>query len=194
MGDKSEKKRKFIIDTARQVFSVRGFKNVTMKDIVDACGISRGGLYLYFHDTEEIFSEILKLDAEESDNVFTRQLTKDASASDILGLFLKEQKKELLRRRDNISMASYEYFLGNRKPRKENLMHRQFEGGARAITKLIEIGNENGEFDCQDPVEASYSIMLALSGMRINSQTIGLSEAMVDSQISYLLKRISSGE
>ena len=75
MGDKSEKKRKFIIDTARQVFSVRGFKNVTMKDIVDACGISRGGLYLYFHDTEEIFSEILKLDAEETDIVFTRRLT-----------------------------------------------------------------------------------------------------------------------
>ena len=194
MGDKSKQKRQFILDTARQVFAVRGFKNVTMKDIVDACGISRGGLYLYFHDTEEMFSEILKLDAEESDDVFAKQLTKDASASDILGLFLKEQKKELLRRRDNISMASYEYFLGNRIPRRENLMHRQFEGGARAVAKLIEIGNENGEFDCEDPVGTSFNIMFVLSGMRVNSQTIGLSEAMVDSQIPYILKRISSGQ
>lgn len=194
MGEKSKQKRQYILDTSRQVFAVKGFKNVTMKDIVDACGISRGGLYLYFHDTDEIFSEILTLDAEESDDVFTRQLTKDASASDILALFLKEQKKELLRRRNNISMAVYEFFLGNRVPRKENLLYRQFEGGARAVSKLIEIGNENGEFDCSDPIATSYNIMFVLSGMRINSQTVGLSESAVDSQILFLLKGISAQE
>ena len=31
MGDKSAQKKKYIIDTARNVFAERGFKNVTMK-------------------------------------------------------------------------------------------------------------------------------------------------------------------
>ena len=48
MGDKSAQKKKFIVETARQVFKKKGFKEVTMKDIVEACDISRGGLYLYF--------------------------------------------------------------------------------------------------------------------------------------------------
>ena len=48
MGDKSEQKRNFILETARKVFIEKGFKNVTMKDIVEACEIRRGGLYLYF--------------------------------------------------------------------------------------------------------------------------------------------------
>ena len=55
MGEKSEQKRKFILETARRVFVEKGFKNVTMKDIVEACKISRGGLYLYFENTSQIF-------------------------------------------------------------------------------------------------------------------------------------------
>ena len=46
MSDKSAQKKKYILETARNVFVEKGFKNVTMKDIVEACNISRGGLYL----------------------------------------------------------------------------------------------------------------------------------------------------
>ena len=51
MSDKSVQKKKHILDTARKVFQEKGYKQVTMKDIVDACEISRGGLYLYFSST-----------------------------------------------------------------------------------------------------------------------------------------------
>ena len=46
MGDKSLHKKNYIIEKAREVFQKKGYRAVTMKDIVDACGISRGGLYL----------------------------------------------------------------------------------------------------------------------------------------------------
>ena len=62
MGEKSEQKREYILKKAREVFAKKGFRDVTMKDIVEACEISRGGLYLYFGSTEEIFKEILKQD------------------------------------------------------------------------------------------------------------------------------------
>ena len=52
MGEKSLQKKKHILDTARRVFAEKGYKNVTMKDIVEACDISRGGLYLYFDSRE----------------------------------------------------------------------------------------------------------------------------------------------
>ncbi len=48
MSEKSVQKKKYIIETARNVFMEKGFKAVTMKDIVEACEISRGGLYLIF--------------------------------------------------------------------------------------------------------------------------------------------------
>ena len=72
MGDKSVQKKKYILETARKVFMEKGFKKVTMKDIVEACNISRGGLYLYFDNTSQIFLEVLKLESQEADDVFSK--------------------------------------------------------------------------------------------------------------------------
>ena len=98
MGEKSIQKKKYILETARKVFVEKGYKKVTMKDIVEACDISRGGLYLYFESTAQIFMEVLKMESQEDDDVFGDRISPDASATDILLLFLKEQKKELLRK------------------------------------------------------------------------------------------------
>ena len=67
MGERSVQKKKYILEKARGVFAEKGFKNVTMKDIVDACEISRGGLYLYFSSTEELFLTVLADDNPEDD-------------------------------------------------------------------------------------------------------------------------------
>lgn len=74
MGEKSVQKRKYILDTARKVFVEKGFQSVTMKDIVEACEISRGGLYLYFESTDQILLEVLRMDADETDDVFTERI------------------------------------------------------------------------------------------------------------------------
>lgn len=55
MSEKSVQKRNYIIEKAREVFSQKGYLTVTMKDIVEACEISRGGLYLYFDSIKALF-------------------------------------------------------------------------------------------------------------------------------------------
>ena len=84
MGEKSVQKKKYIVETARKVFMEKGFKKVTMKDIVEACEISRGGLYLYFENTSQIFLEVLRLESQEADDVFSDSMKEDATAADIL--------------------------------------------------------------------------------------------------------------
>ena len=118
MGDKSVQKKRYIVETARKVFMEKGFKTVTMKDIVEACDISRGGLYLYFENTSQIFTEVLKLESEETDDVFSGKISQDATAVDILLLFLKEQKKEILRKKDTLTQAIYEFYFANNLPKK----------------------------------------------------------------------------
>ncbi len=186
MGEKSLQKKQYILDTARKVFVEKGYKNVTMKDIVEACDISRGGLYLYFGSTEELLLEVLQKDAEEIDDVFSEGITEEDSAADILTLFLKEQKKELLRKKNNLTMAVYEYAFEN-KEKKDQMMRRQFEAGVRVLEKLIESGIASGEFYCENPKGAANNIMYVLEGMKINSQTMGITEAMVDEQLLYIM-------
>ena len=186
MGEKSLQKKQYILETARKVFVEKGYKNVTMKDSVEACDISRGGLYLYFGSTEELLLEVLQKDAEEIDDVFSEGITEEDSAADILTLFLKEQKKELLRKKNNLTMAVYEYAFEN-KEKKDQMMRRQFEAGVRVLEKLIESGIASGEFYCENPKGAANNIMYVLEGMKINSQTMGITEAMVDEQLLYIM-------
>lgn len=188
MGEKSAQKRKYIVETARGVFVQKGYKDVTMKDIVDACGISRGGLYLYFSGTEELFMDVLKMEAEEADDVFAGKVREDASPSDILALFLKEQKREMLLKRNSLTKAVYEYYFEKEVPKKENPLKQQFDAAVKIIEKLIEAGIEAGEFYCEDAKGAARNIMYVLEGLKIASQTRGITEEMVDREVLYIMQ------
>ena len=188
MGEKSVQKKQYILDTARKVFVEKGFKNVTMKDIVEACEISRGGLYLYFDNTEQILLDILQMEAEEADDLFTGHISEEDTAADILTLFLKEQKKELLQKKNNLTVAVYEYSFAHKSTDKNNMMRRQFDAGVRVLEKLIEAGIASGEFYCENPKGAASNIMYVLEGMKINAQTFGITEKMVDEQLLYIMQ------
>jgi AcrR family transcriptional regulator len=188
MGEKSVQKRNYILETARKVFVEKGYKNVTMKDIVDACEISRGGLYLYFDSTEQLFLEVLQMETDETDDIFTRNITEEDTAADILTLFLKEQKKELLQKKNSLTVAVYEYFFVHKSTDKNNMLRKRFDAGVKVLEKLIEAGIESGEFYCENPKGAASNIMYVLEGMKINAQTCGISEKMVDEQLLYIMQ------
>ena len=166
MGEKSAQKRKYIVETARGVFVEKGYKDVTMKDIVDACKISRGGLYLYF----------------------AGKVREDASPSDILALFLKEQKKEMLFKRNSLTKAVYEYYFEKKVPKKDNPLKLQFDAAVKIIERLIDAGIEAGEFYCEDTKGAARNIMSVLEGLKIASQTRGITEEMIDREVLYIMQ------
>lgn len=194
MGEKSVQKKRYILETARKVFVEKGFQKVTMKDIVEACDISRGGLYLYFDNTIQIFLEVLKLESEEADDVFSDRIKEDATAADILILFLQEQKKELLRKKDTLSRATYEFYFETQPEKKSNVLKKQFDSAAKVIEKLIEIGVDNGEFYCEDCKEAARNIMFVLEGLKISAHTIGITADTVDREILYILRSLGVEE
>ena len=194
MGEKSVQKKKFILETARKVFVEKGFKKVTMKDIVEACEISRGGLYLYFASTSQIFLEVMKLESQEADDVFSDSIAEDATAADILILFLREQKKELLRKSDTLTQAVYEFYFQGQPGKKGNILKRQFDSAVRIIEKLIETGVESGEFLCEDCKGMARNIMFVLEGLKISAQTIGITAEAVDREIQFILKMLGVGE
>lgn len=190
MGEKSVQKKKYILETARKVFVEKGFKRVTMKDIVEACDISRGGLYLYFDNTSQIFLEVMKMESQETDDVFSDSITEDATAADILILFLKEQKKELLKKGDTLTQAVYEFYFENKLGKKDNILKKQFDSVVKIMEKLIETGVENGEFYCEDCEGAARNIMFVLEGLKISAQTIGITADTVDREVLYILRSL----
>lgn len=191
MSEKSTQKRNLILENAKNVFVERGFKSVTMKDIIEASGISRGGLYLYFSSTKEIFLEVLKQEAAQDDDVFSDNFTEETTAADVLYLFLQEQKKELFRKKDNLTVAIYEYYFNESISGKGNELKKQFDRATKLVAKLIETGVMEEVFYCEDCMGAALNIMYTFEGMKIASKTMGVKEATVDKEIDYILSQLS---
>ena len=193
MGEKSVQKRKYIIEKARTVFAEKGFKNVTMKDIVDACEISRGGLYLYFSSTDELFLSVLSDDSDDEDTVLA-SVSGSAAAGDMLALFLKEQKKDILRRKNNLTIATYEYFSMHKVSGNDNPLKVQFDTAVRIIEKLIENGVSTDEFYCENPLGCARNLMYVVEGLKVASGTIGVSEEAIDRELMYVLEGLVPDE
>ena len=190
MGEKSVQKRKYIIQTARKVFEEKGYLKVTMKDIVDACQISRGGLYLYYESIKELFLDVLKEEKETAEDSFGPAISGGMASADVLGLFLTEQKKEILKGRKSLVIAIYEYYFENEMPKKENDCRNQFFMAIKVVEKLIRAGVREGDFYCADPLGAARNMMFVLEGMKLAAVTMSLSEEEVNREILYLLKNL----
>lgn len=189
MSEKSVQKKQMILDKARGVFASKGYDCVTMKDIVEACDISRGGLYLYFENTKDIFLEVLKKDYE-SDDPFDRSIDENSTPSDILAVFFREQKREILNKKNSLMVACYEFFFSFKGDKKENLLKEQFESAVYVLEKLLEQGVAAGEFYCENYHLTATNIMYLLEGLKVSSRIYGVNEKTVDEQLLYIMQSI----
>jgi AcrR family transcriptional regulator len=204
MGAKANRTEKHILTKAREIFSKKGFKSVTMQDIVDACDISRGGLYLHFSSVEDIFLAVLK--AEDSisadDNILSSEdgesgsdLTQgisvsEISASDRFASFLKEQKRFILRRKDGLSLALMEYYSGHSASPDDNYIKTRFDNCISTIEAIVSDGVESGEFECEDIAGFARNLAYVLEGLKTMASVISISEQAVDKEMFYVLQGI----
>ena len=85
-----------ILKTSLLLFLQKGFKEVTMKEIVKSSGFSKGAFYHYFSSKEEVFKEVI-------DVYFSQMLHLDYNnlPSSSLQSFY-QANLEILQARDNI--------------------------------------------------------------------------------------------
>jgi AcrR family transcriptional regulator len=57
-------KRRQIVQGAREMFLARGFDAASMSDIARAAGVSKGTLYVYFENKEQLFQAIVREECE----------------------------------------------------------------------------------------------------------------------------------
>ena len=109
MISKKERTRESILDTAYELFARDGFNKITMKDICEASGMSRGGLYSHFGSTRELFEAILEKINQKDEMNFQKEIEDGMAATDILDRALALMRNEMEHSEDSLSLAMYEY-------------------------------------------------------------------------------------
>src|SRR5579871_1500120 len=71
-SDEDSAKRRQIVEGARNVFLAQGFDAASMNDIARAAGVSKGTLYVYFNNKEELFEAIVEEECDaQAEGIFT---------------------------------------------------------------------------------------------------------------------------
>ncbi len=186
MATKKEKTRNYILDKSYPLFSEMGFKQVTMKDICTATGLSRGGLYSHFSSTAQVFEALLeKISAENAFDI-EREIDKGNSATDILNASLSQMRKEIGHPEDSLSLAIYEYAQMN-DPDEMIKLNLQAE---EKWSKLIKYGIKRGEFKEADVGEMVSLIMYSYQGVRMWSKIIPIKKKTSDQIINHIKKQL----
>lgn len=188
MGKKGEDTKKLIRERAVYLFAQKGFKNVTMKDICAATGLSRGGLYRHYDSTRQIFLEIIEALMGAQDNELTERMNAGLPASQILDEILERYRKEMLDSAASLSVAIYEFFSENYSNGQDNLLLKQYQYSVDMWNEFLSYGIKRGEFKKVDCKEVIDIILFSYQGVRMYSTIIPLDEQIPARIISHIKK------
>lgn len=188
MAEKGDKTRQFIVQTAAGLFSQKGFNDVTMKDICEACNLSRGGLYRHFGSTKEIFIEVLENDNIDAEKSIDQAIALKLSAKKLLESFFQLQKNDIAFNKNRIEIAIYEFSVTH--PDQKGYLMERFYSTAKIFEKLIDYGQKNGEFKEGDPMALAEHIVLFLEGLKLSVKIIDITEEYLIKQFAILNSQI----
>ena len=165
MGAKGDATRTAIIRAAGELFAMKGYKDVTMTDICDSTGLSRGGLYRHFSSVEEIFNEIL-LD----EFSFEESIARGESAKRILFDAFDRIAADVIDPESALTYAVYEYAgMGHAD------FYKEIDARARKNwSDLIEYGIRSHEFKRVNVERTVELIMYYSQGLKLWSKVLGL--------------------
>lgn len=190
MGIKGQETQKFICQEAYKLFAKRGYKDVTMQDICEKTGLSRGGLYRHFNSTKDIFLEIINKSLNSQQDEFQSKIEANIPASHILDEVLKRYEKEMIDSKNSLSLAIYEFFSNPEISKSVNSISKQYSISKEMWIALIEYGQKTGEFKNVEPEEIYNLIVFSYQGVRMYSRLMKINSDIPEkiiNQIKHIL-------
>jgi len=190
MDKKSNAKRNLILDKAKNVFILKGFASVTMKDIIEECQISRGGIYLYFKSVDEIFMRVIEIHNQQKMKEVKKYISEDKSFEQVINEYLQKQKNRLMNLNNSLLIAMYEYRFANRDDEHREFFRNQFVYTKDIVLDILNYGfKKNGE-KSRDADALAASVVLLIEGISVLAITVGVSEDFIDGQIKTIKELI----
>ncbi len=190
MATKRERTRESIIKESCTLFAGKGFKQVTMKDVCEITGMSRGGLYSHFSGTDKLFEAVLEKITEKSATDFQTEIKEGTSAVKILERALDNMEEEMKHPEDSLSIALYEYA----ETVNTDVMERLNRNAEEKWKKLIRYGVKRGEFQDVNVDEIVNVILYSYQGIRMWSRIMPMKPITIRAIIGHIRNQLTGGK
>jgi len=179
-------KLKKILENAKRVFCRKGFLDVTMQDIVDECGISRGGIYLYFASVDELFQEVIKQRNKEKFSIIGKAVTDHESFAKVLDDYMNLQKTRLLRIEDSLFRAYCEYIFSKPKEAVQAFRDRQLSHLRKSVLSILMLGVSQKIIRDENIPQLADHFIVVIDGLSVLALGAVLTQTIIDEQFAIL--------
>ncbi|MCL2421248.1 MAG: TetR/AcrR family transcriptional regulator [Defluviitaleaceae bacterium] len=183
-----------ILDAARLTFYRKGYLDVTMQDIIDECGISRGGIYLYFNSVDEIFQEVVRQRNKEKFSAISKAVQDKAPFTEVLDNYMALQKERLINIEESLFRAYCEYVFS--KPKGTVLAFRdvQLNHLRKSVLSILMLGVSQGVIRDEKISRLADHFIVVIDGLSVLSLGGALTENVVEAQFDILSEMIKNIE
>tara|TARA_B100000315_G_scaffold116862_1_gene107185 strand:+ start:13089 stop:13673 length:585 start_codon:yes stop_codon:yes gene_type:complete len=157
--------KKQILKSASERFNHYGYNKTTMAEIADDCNMTAGNLYRYFHNKEEIITQIAVQCMQLREETL-RKLVENHK-SDVTDLLLSFVLKNLLYSFEEFSHQKKIYELIEFITRRQRkLLDQHLKNIQSLISLILEKGKESKEFKFDDTEVVAEAVLNATTKFR----------------------------
>ncbi|MGP4059543.1 TetR/AcrR family transcriptional regulator [Halobacillus sp. H74] len=165
-----KQRRADIMEAATRVFIEHGYEHTTMKHVMEAANVSRGGLYQYFSNKEDLFEALLEEGLTDEAEETELSLEKADSYWTLLMEFLFGEDGKPNAGMDPLAPSKLEFFItGRNDERRRAYGEKRYELGLGIYKEIIQAGQKSGEFsDKFDSELIARSIITFVDGLALD--------------------------
>lgn len=171
-----EARKRDILEVAAQLFASRGFHDVKVDDIAESVGLSKGTIYLYFENKDNLFLAMLTERLEAFDKQLSQAVRAEASFHEQLERFIYSY---LTFFRENESFYKIVHSEKTRMSIENHYKLHEYSQSSylkisELITKMVAQGIEEGALRPLDPQSLGLSLVGILNMIIYHSIFMGV--------------------
>ncbi len=183
-----------IIHEAQRLFSLNGYLNTGINEIIEVAGTSKGGFYNHFASKEDLFHAVLA----ESQRIWREKiihpLTDDESPVETIAHILLNYRDQYLKDSENFPggciFITFSVELDDTHPHLVKEVHEGFKGLKGLLNRLliegIEVGELPADLNPKTVTEMLFTGMLGASVLFGVNKSQSTLDCSIDSLIEYL--------
>lgn len=186
-----KQRRAKILEAAREVFIEHGYERATMKHVMEATGISRGGLYQYFSNKEDLYEALLEESlSSEYENI---QSVLNKNGGSYWKLLLKSifgEDMEPNDEMDPMAPSNLEFFItGRQDERRRKYGQERYHLGIKVYQDVIKAGQGHGEFSSKFSSDIlARSIVAFIDGLALEYAILPKEEVKLIDQSNMFIE------
>lgn len=180
-GDRTKAK---ILESAKELFIEKGYSDVTMKDVCEATGLSRGGLYRHFSSTADMMVRLMDMEQETAEEMVNQRLERHVGAEQMLDGFLERHLEFMLSDTGRLELAIQQFAQTDERGREQNI--KRVDQAVKRTVRLIESGQKEGVFVDGDPLVLAQVVIMTIGGMRTQFPLLNCDRETIEKELKAL--------